>query len=578
VGATRRQQLVERLRKMLRRGGKDRFVPMWARLHVYERNPAIETLDLASEEVVPPALPGELQPQIYGGVWDNLLQEWVPDQLEPERAEDVQVFPCFAQQVPIITFDRPPIMRLMILGGPGSGKTTAMAIGTLLRGGGLLKRRSHLTWGMVGATTERVLDPLYKDLFGLKMEPGLVPESWVLDKCDNPKAQTGVFGMLVNGCHFPFMTGMESSKQRGSKIQGKSWHGGSVDETQNVHDRVQMDIDERGRREGRRYFVMETATNFGGGHFEMRKERYKNSPFHEIVRLNGVRDNVFVEPGYWKRFEGFYSDSDWKRRMLAEDVPPEQVVYSGFTFKETLRPAPRGEGRQPSEHDVTRELTGERFGRPYNWVVGTDWGTLCTVSIWLKAFRSPKHGDIEWWAMHEITSGSHTHAGQHAKKLAEWCHPGDFIVVADPGINTKDVDKSDYELARREGLTVRPAHHEPIRIKHRISMLNALLCDASNRRRFFIDCDSKRIPTCPRLVQSFLTQQYDERGNPENVRKDGLYSDPTHWPAATAYGLFPFERIRGRSTFDLVTGGVDPEIALDPVLVKARQIHDRRSM
>ncbi len=111
-------------------------------------------------------------------------------------------------------------------------------------------------------------------------------------------------------------------------------------------------------------------------------------------------------------------------------------------------------------------------------------------------------------------------------------------------------------------------------MKHRVSMLRTLLCDASGRRRLFIHCDNNRAPACPKLVQSLLTQQYDDRGNPENVRKD--YSDPTHWPAATSFGLYPFEQLRGRTTFDLITGGVNGPGAEDPVLVKARQIYDRR--
>lgn len=564
MGRSRRQQLIDEIRKTLSAAtGQRRFVPMWARLHPYVKNPRLAEFTGSSElpDDVSPAVPGVVLPQLYGGLWDALHEEWVRD-ATPEKPEDISVFPVAHNQVELVTYHKPPVMRLMVLGGPGSGKTRSLSLGSLFHGGGLLDLRSHLTWGMVGATNERVRDVVVKDL------DGVIPPSWIDDKLTEAM-KGGNFIRLVNGCFFEFVSAQQSSARAGTKIQGRSWNGGGVDETQNLHDKAQMDIDERGRREGRRYFVMETATNFGQGHFEMRKERYKSSRFHEIARLNPL-ENPFIDPGYWERFKEFYSEHDWKQRVMAEDVAAEQLVYAPFSYNDNIMPAPRGD-----EYDVTRELTKDRFHDPrgWNWVVGTDWGSLCTVSIWLKAFRNLRYGDIDWWAMREDTSGSHTHAGQHAKKLAAHCHPSDFIVVADPGINTKDVDKSDYELARREGLTVRPAHHEPIRVKHRVSMLRTLLCDANGRRRLFIHCDNNRAPACPKLVQSLLTQQYDDRGNPENVRKD--YSDPTHWPAATSFGLHPFERLRGMSTFDAITGGVVGNE--DALIVKARLIAARRA-
>lgn len=574
MGRTLRQQLVDRgMRALQVASGQRRFVPMWARLQRYVANMELAGFDLASgEEMPPPAIPDQVLPTLYGGVWDNLHQRWDPDALVPEQPEHIQVFPTYDAQVPLITFDQPPIMRVLMVGGPGSGKTRTLSLASLFQGGGILRRRSHLTWGMVGATGERVRDVLWKDLVCNAENPnerGVIPPEWVLDQAIPNKHGSGGMVLLHNRCHFEFVGGKEPSKREGTKIQGRSWDGGSADESQNLHDRVQMDIDERGRRAGRRYIVFETATRLGIGHFEMRLERYKSSKFHHVARLD-PRLNPFIDPLYWERFKAFYSENEYRRRVLAEDVPPEQLVYASFLFNENIRPAPRD-----PQLDVTREITKSRFNHRigFSWIAGTDFGTLTTVTIWLKAFRNLKYGDLDWWAMRETTSGSHTHAGQHARKLVGFAHPADFIVVADPGINTKDVDKSDYELTRREGVTIRPAHYEPIRVKHRVAMLNALFCDASGRRRLFIDCDNNRAPACPRLVQSLLTQQYDDRGNPENVRKD--YSDPTHWPAGLAFGLYSHEQLRGQTTFDVITGGVNGP-GEDPLLVKARTIAARR--
>jgi len=571
-------QLKREMRRLMRvAGGGRRFTPMWARYQTYARNPALVGLDgnaLIDADVagVAACVATQQFSEVVGGVWDGLLHEWT-DAAAPESPEDVVTFPISPHQVEAVWFREMPVKRIMLLGGPGSGKTLALAHRSLLHGGGLIDRRSYLTWGMVGATTERVLDPFYRDMFGLDGEPGFVPEAWILDKNSDPKGTGGIYALLVNHCRFSFMTAQEQSKRAGSKVQGKTWDGGSIDETQSVHDRVQADVDERGRAAGVRFQVGETATRIGTGHFELRLETYKESKYKRIIRLNPF-DNVFVHPAHYERLRGDYSAAEYRRRILAEDVAREHLVYSAFNYAESVRPAPRGERGRRHPLDVTRQLTGERFnGSAYDWVVGTDFGSLCTVSMWLKAFRDPKSGDTLWWIMHETTSGSHTKADAHAKKLVQVANPADFIVVADPGINTKDVDKSDYELTKRQGVNIRPAHFEPVIVRHRVNMLDALLGDANGVRRLFVDCsmnNGAKVIAAPKFVQSCLTQTYSEDGHPEKVRKD--YSDPTHWPAAVSYGVWPWEQLRGRSTFDIITGGA----VEDPLLQKARDKEMRR--
>jgi hypothetical protein len=547
VGVSRRKQLLDEAKLLLfQRGDTRRYVPCWARLRLWVR-----------PEGEDGAVAGPLRDHLYGGLWDRVLLRYV-EGAQPEGDQMLEIS-CHAGQLPILEYDnpeKPRVMRVMAIGGPGSGKTRTLSIWALLQG----LDHPEFVVGMVGATSDRV-KVLWDDFLAVAEPLGLIGE-----RRENNRG--GPVVTLANGARYEFVAAKEPSRQMGSPIQGRSWHRAVVDETQNVNDRAQADIDERGRRAGTDYRVMESATNFGLGHFAARKERYKDSPYHDIVRLNPL-ENVFVERAYWERFRAAYSEHEWRTRIMAEDVAPEQLVYSSFVHAHNVLPAPRLQGL-----DITRQITAEKFGSDtgWSWVAGTDFGTLCTVTCWLKAFRNPKDGGVDWWVMHETTSRSDSNAGQHARRLMTWAHPGDFIVVADPGINTKDVDKSDYELMRREGLTVRPADRRAIRVKHRVSMLNALLCDASNKRRLFVDCDAHRLPAAKKLVESFLTQVYDDFGNPENVRKN--YSDPTHWPAALSYGLFPFEKLKGAgSTFEVITGGVDAE---DPVIRKAREIERRR--
>lgn len=560
-----RAELIRQIRLELI--GESQFVPMWAQLRVWRCSCGIDHTAVGDEDFddwaqrhTGVAEPAELLPRLYGGLYDTLNRCYV----EGARPEPGQVyeFSCHPGQIPALLFDEPGVMRVMLLGGPGSGKTRTLSLLSALDGLELPDEEQ----GQVGATRDRV-DVMWDDAADL-----LVPTGWIKAPKDLSSKGNGRLRQMVlsNNHVFDFKAAKEPSRRVGSPIQGRSWARAKVDETQNVHDRAQADIDERGRRAGMEYRVFESATNFGLGHFEARKERYKDSRYHRIIRLNPLA-NIFTDPKYWLRFKSFYSGHDWRQRIMAEDVPPEQLVYAPFSFPHTVRPAP------DSSWDVTREITRAKWGHlqknqaGWDWVVGTDFGTLCTVSIWLKAFREPTTGEVLWWALQEHTSGSHTNAGQHARKLMGFAHPSTFLVSADPGINTKDADKSDYELMRREGLTVRPAWHEPIRVLHRVRMMQALLEDAKGKRRFFIDCDHNRAPACPKLVQAFLTQVYDDRGNPENVRKD--YSDPTHWPASASYGLFPFERLRGQSTFEVITGADE-----DPLLVKAAQIAARRGV
>jgi hypothetical protein len=191
--------------------------------------------------------------------------------------------------------------------------------------------------------------------------------------------------------------------------------------------------------------------------------------------------------------------------------------------------------------DVTEALTAERFHVPSKFIIAQDFGVLINAAEVLKVYKA-ETGELFWWAIDEITSGGGTDL--HAYKLKNYYDPSECVVIADPHFNSKESDKSDYNIMREQGWETFPATHGKISVKHRIAMFNALLEDADGRRRFFVDCDSNGMPKCTRLVRSLVSSELNDYGEAEKDRKNGA-SDPSHWPSAVQFGLFHWEKKRG---------------------------------
>lgn len=511
---------------------------MWARLRVYERAGDV-------------AAPAELLPRLYGGCYDRLTRRYLPGML-PGPGEAVHEVSCHKGQLSILLFEE-RAMRVLALGGPGSGKTRVLVMKLGLKG----LDRPNSTWLFVGATADR------KQILWDDFQDVWKPTGWV-DEINETKGWI----VLANGARFLFKAAKEPSKAMGTPLQGISADGAGIDETQNVHDRAQRDVDERGRRAGTRYTVFETATIVDGlGHFARRRKEYESNPHKRIIRLNPL-DNPFVEPGYWERFRESYNERDWRQRIMSEDMPPEKLVAHAFSYEHNIRPRPRPGNDEFV--DVTAELnrrygTTKSDGSPARFRAGQDFGVLTNATIMLQAWRHKVTGKVSWWAIDEISSRSHTSSEAHGRKLAKGYSVDEVVVIADPHFNTTDTDKSDYEQFRRLGFNIHRASAKNIMVKHRWSMMNTLLCDSLGNRRFFIDCDEHRKPKCPQLVESFLTMETDEHGNLENVRKD--YSDPTHWPAAAQFGMYPDEKFIATG-INLVGPGGNMK---DPLLVEAEK-------
>jgi hypothetical protein len=510
---------------------------MWAQFRVWRKPPGGGK-----------ARPAELLPRIYGGLYDPILAGYVEGAV-PKPGQVVEIS-CHPGQIEFLTYDKKKL-RVLLLGGPGSGKSEAAVRKHLMR----RLDRCHSTGGMVGATAPRV--KLLWDMLLAVIEP----LGWLASK----QEADGVIG-LVNGSRSVFKTGQAPSKRVGTSIQGQTWDDADVDETQNVPDRAQNDIDERGRTAGEDYSVSETATLVDElPSFIIKLKEYEDHPDREILTIDPL-ENSFIEEFHWERLKRKYTARQWRRRILSDyKIPSDKKVYANFSYTENIRPRPH-----PDEVDYT-EITREkarRFDRECPFIIGHDFGVRTSASEVLKAYRHNPTGQTHWWVVGELTTGEYLGTEGHARRLVKAYSVDDFVVSADPHINTKDTDKSDYNIFRRYEIDVHRAFAGRIAVRHRIGMLNALFGDADSPRRLFVDCDERHRPVSPRLVESLETMEYDEHGNPEAVRKDA--SDPTHWPAALGYGLFPWEKIMAP-----VAGPDDHNE--DPILSKHARLMARKA-
>lgn len=526
MALSKKRLLRERVEALVR--ADDRWVDMAAQLRVMRCSCGVAHIDWPADKLHQgEPQPAELLPTVYGGRYDRLNRCYVGP---AERLVEIQ---CHEGQVPVLTFEDDSVMRVLALGSPGAGKTFAAVRKALL----LALARPNSIGGLVAPTGDR-REIVWRDFLEA------CPPDWIEHVAQSKKEIR-----LKNGTVIQVLAAKRSAAQYGSPLSGRSWDWCVVDESSFVDDDAHQEIATRGRRAGRAYKIYETATNAQVAAFRMRLEQFKTNPLYRRINFSGWT-NPWVDPGYWQRMRADMSERDFREKILAEDVPPELLVYSRFSFEKTI--CPRGvapawlsdiERRKWGRlRDVTEQITSEAFGQPFKQIIAQDFGVLVNAAVVLKAYQTA-HGERIWWAIDEITSGGATDL--HARKLAQYYDQTESIVIADPHFNTKQgTDKSDYNIFSSEGWIIKPATAGQISRKHRISMLQALLEDADGNRRFFIDQAGAGKPRCKRLVQSFMVSAYNDAGEPEREKKTGI-SDPSHWPSAVGFGLYRWERMRG---------------------------------
>lgn len=499
-----------------------------------------------------------IRTQPFGGIVDTRADR--PTLVGPSR-RPVKWFVSEDQEAVVLHRDCDPLGQL-VYGSEGAGKSTALAqwhyfrwlehLGERKEGGQLAPIRKRLKF---------VRDELF----------ALWPGSWFT------YLRAEDLLVLCDGSRIQFRATKQQSAETGCPIQGYTWAWAGRDEGQDMIERhAAITMRGRGARKApdgsARYKQLVTATAKDSPDWRTFRDALETARTKAGARLwlrrtlLGVR-SPFVAAEFWEQAKATMSPREYRRRVLAEDVPPERALYPYWERGRNLRPRP-----QLGAIDVTaRELAA--WGPHHHVLVGHDPGQLFDVSLLLKAYKLPGIPDPVWWVVDEVTTEQTTTA-HHVRKLlvrlrSHWgCNRLDergrpeedgptALVRADPYGDTETEndhehpDETVYTVFRQHGIAIRAAAYaaSTARVKvgrvpreGRIDLVNGLFYAESGVSRLFVDCDDRRAPVAPRLVKSLESSERDPAGRAERNRKD--VNDPTHWPAALGYALWAVEKPR----------------------------------
>jgi hypothetical protein len=493
---------------------------MTSRVQVYRRNP---------DGI---AAPAERLPDVYGGVWDTWAREYVAIGDEPYW------FKVHPGQVRLIeSFDQPAIKRTLALGSPGGGKSEGIITCALL----LALWHPGKMGGLVAPTRARIRVVWEKLLKS-------IPPHWIAH------VRPGDHEILfTNGSLLQCFAAKRQGRNAGSPFAGNDWFWAVEDEQQDIDDDSLKEVDSRGRINPN-YQVFSSATNEPYGTFQRRIKNYEMSPHCKVVRFSGP-DNAFTDLKFWNDLRATWDDDTYRRKVLCEDLPVEGRVYPAFSMHDNVKPRPPipAVGRPV---DITRTVTHERYGQPYRYVVGVDFGMRVNASVILQCYRMP--GDTadvpterQWWVVGEVVT-EHKTPDWHARGLLDWFHTrgetaASFVAITGQDSNSTQPDKSDFVMFRNQGINItRASYSKRVQVHHRFAMVNALLHAADGKRRLFLDCDEQGRIAAKKTHDSFEGLRLNAMDKPETFGKGTRGGeDLTHYTDALGYALFPFEHFRG---------------------------------
>lgn len=482
----------------------------------------------------------------FGGIFDATTQAWTG-----EPSGNPVVWTLSERQFPVAAHgmecrccgvshgaDLP--LRVLCYGAMGAGKTRGVLV-PWLGFRAIEHAGTHREVGATAPTRDRL------EMVRQGLEIAMPPDWYTYHVADT-------LFRFACGVRVRLQATKQQSAEIGSPVQGWNWVDCGSDEIQDSLN-ADSDIEARGRAApGGRYKRLNTATAKDSPAWRTWRESL--SPNLWTVRHLEGPSNPFVWPNYWEDLKETMSDRDYRRKVLAQDVGPERMVYHTWDRAQNLRPRPLVGAR-----DITQEVL-RRFGHGYTILVGHDPGKLCDVSVMLKAYKVPGIDAPVWWVVDELTTRETTteqHAAQLLRRLREkWAtNPVDYAgrpidgpqahIRIDPyGDSDNKTDKSVYQVFRHLGLDARSAAYKQGQGKGRvpkeagIEMVVRLLCNANGVRRLFVDCDERRRPVAPEVVASFEMSERNASGEAEADKKD--VNDRSHWMAALRYALHPLER------------------------------------
>ena len=529
--------------------GVGRLVDMGVLLRVVVQDPT-------GEELVPgkPRL-RVVREHSFGGVVDTRARppKFVGPSLRP------QVWHCGEAQERVLLDDRPKPSRHLVYGAMGGGKTELLAMWAWLQI--IALTGTALNVGLTAPTEKRATilrDAMIRRAPASWFRGGSVAKGW--------SERRGQF-RFANGIRADVLSTHVSSEAEGSRLQGRSWGGGvGSDEIQDGLD-ADAEIESRGRDASRGVFRrLATCTPKMAPEWREFSDARKATPdVWALHHLTGF-ENPFTWPEYLEEQRRTLSQREYERRVLGRDLPPERAVYPTWSRDASVQPVP-----QIGAVDVTAQVLA-RWCPNATVLVGHDPGQICNASVFLKAYRLPNEDLHSWWVVDELTTEATT-TEQHAVALLErlrtrWrCNELDrrgrpvdggpvALVRVDPHSKThvqSDArpDETVIKVLRNHGLRALPAAYSQVNPSEPgvlpkeagIEMVVGLICAASGKRRLFVNCDDRRQPVAPRLVEALESMERDEGGRAERERKR-KGEDRSHWPAALRYALWILEQPR----------------------------------
>lgn len=510
---TPRKAIQERVRD-LTRTEEDRYVDIGAQARVYRRG----------TDGLP--YPAEWLPRVFGGRFDKLVGRYVGP---PENVAEVKIHEGQIELVKAIGSNHRHVLGI---GPQGGGKTEGNVSVAVL----LTAWRCHSLGGMVAPVDSGKLILWDKFLNRVKSL------GWVDGE---PSLKRGEI-RIKNGTVLQFRSTKRQSQASKSPIAGLDWHWSVPDEEAYMDDDEIREIHARGRI-NKHYQVFSSATNEPIHTFQMRLLKYRQDPGTLVLRYAGP-DNCFTPIEHWESMKSILSPEEYDRYVNCKDVPRDGRVFPAFDYAENTAPLP------PRNEDITARLVYQQWQlKGIDWIVGWDPGVLVSASVIMKAF-SDGPDERKWFIVDEILTRDAT-TEYHARDIQKWLslrgiRQDQVLVIGDPHEN-KDVDQSDYHQMRGAGfVTKRSNGGHQIERKHRIGMTNALLRDANGHRRLFLAASPTGAAQARRTAECFGQLMYTRLGDID--KRHGTYQDLSHPGDGTGYGLFPFEKFRGRSGIGVI--------------------------
>ncbi len=508
-----------------------------------------------------------IRKRTYGGMLDTKRGCLVPAKSNP-----IDWFCSVDQETVVLHSDDGPLGQL-VKGSEGSGKSSAISQWIYFRWLELLGEDREIG---CAAPTEKRIKMVQDEVFRAW------PKAWWKYRSSTKLLK------LADGTRVQFVSTTQTSAKGGSPVQGYNWSAAAQDELQ---DQVAVfdDIGSRGRasRDGR-YKQIGSCTAKEDPGFRSLCARILNALDGDgnhlwAQRTMLIANSPFIAADFLQQKRSITSEREFRRRYLAEDLPPEQQVYFCWSRGTpadpvtrqpadlgNLRPIPLG-ARKVTSIALRAKLGTAPVGQGVAALLaGHDPGTAKSGTVFLDAFEIAGTPGIVWfvrgeiYGQHQTTEQSALAIIAKARTLGSNHRPDteQVHVRAQPVGQSEDKPDADlYKIFKRLGLDVRAAQYRKdgkatgvIKKDTRIDMINRLLCDANGVRRLFVECDDRRIPVAPKLVESLEMAERDHEGRAETDKKN--VHDTSDMPSALGYALWPFEKESSTGVRDEIKKGL----------------------